>query len=56
MLSGKPKAHVILYNMFTDERESETAGKYLESLKNELEQKGVANNIECIKEYGDRPD
>lgn len=53
MLSGKPDAHVILYNMFTDEKESETTGKYLESLKGELLQKGVADNIECIKEYGD---
>jgi nucleotide-binding universal stress UspA family protein len=53
MLSGKPDAHVILYNMFTDQDESETAGKYLESLKAELLQKGVADNIECIKEYGE---
>ena len=53
MLSGNPDVHVILYNMFTNEKESETAGQYLESLKGELLQKGVANNIECVKEYGD---
>jgi nucleotide-binding universal stress UspA family protein len=53
MLSGKPDTHVILYNMFTDEKESETTGKYLESLKGELLQKGVANNIECVKEFGE---
>jgi nucleotide-binding universal stress UspA family protein len=53
MLSGKPDAHVILYNMFKDENESETTGKYLESLKGEFLQKGVADNIECIKEYGE---
>ena len=53
MLSGKPDTHVILYNMFSDQKESETAGKYLESLKAELLQKGVANNIECVIEYGE---
>jgi nucleotide-binding universal stress UspA family protein len=53
MLSGKPDTHVILYNMFTDENESDTAGQYLESLKTEMLQKGVANNIECVKEYGE---
>jgi nucleotide-binding universal stress UspA family protein len=52
MLSGKPDAHVILYNMFTDEKESEIAAKYLESLKAEFLQKGVADNIECVVEYG----
>ncbi len=53
MLSGNPDAHVILYNMFSDQEESETAGKYLESLKSEFLQKGVTDNIECIKEYGE---
>lgn len=53
MLSLKPDIHVILYNMFSDEKEAENAGNYLETLKTELLQKGVANNIECIKEYGD---
>lgn len=53
MLSGKPKTRVILYNMFTDEDQADTAGAYLENLKSELLQKGVINNIECIKEYGD---
>jgi len=53
MLSGKPDTRVILYNMFEDEDESDNAGLYLESLKKELLQKGVTNNIECVKEYGD---
>ena len=53
MLSGKPDTHVILYNMFEDEKESDTAGQYLESLRAELLQKGVENNIECVKEYGE---
>lgn len=53
MLSGKPDTRVILYNMFEDEDESDNAGRYLESLKHELLQKGVTNNIECVKEYGD---
>jgi nucleotide-binding universal stress UspA family protein len=52
MLSGRSDMHVILYNMFSDEAESETAGSYLESLKAELLQNGVPDNIECIKEYG----
>src|SRR5262245_45698269 len=53
MLSGKPDTRVILYHMFTDKKESDNAGTYLESLKSELLQKGVANNIECIKEHGE---
>jgi len=53
MLSGKKDTHVILYNMFRDEEESETSGQYLESLKAELLQKGVTDNIEIIKELGD---
>ena len=53
MLSGKPDTRVILYNMFEDEDESDNAGLYLESLKKELLQKGVTNNIECVKEYGE---
>ncbi len=53
MLSGKTDTHVILYNMFADKHESENAGRYLESLKVELLEKGVGNNIECIKEYGE---
>jgi len=52
MLSGDADTHVILYNMFSDETESETAAQYLESLKAELIEKGVTNNIECVKEYG----
>jgi nucleotide-binding universal stress UspA family protein len=53
MLSGKPDAHVILYHMFSDQKESETSAQYLESLKAELLQKGVSHNIECIREYGE---
>ncbi len=51
MLSGKENSHVILYNMFKDEEEGETAGQYLESLKAEMDQKGV-KNIEIVKERG----
>ena len=51
MLSGKPDSHVILYNMFRHEDEGPTAGSYLDSLKAELEQKGVSN-IELVKEFG----
>ena len=51
MLSGKPDSHVILYNMFRHEDDGPTAGSYLESLKAELEQKGVSN-IELVKEFG----
>lgn len=53
MLSGKPNTRVILYNMFSEEEEAETTGQYLENLKTELLQKGVTNNIECIRELGD---
>ena len=51
MLGGRADSRVILYNMFKNEEEAETAGQYLESLKAELEQKGVAN-IENVKEFG----
>ncbi|MBC7947991.1 MAG: universal stress protein [Chitinophagaceae bacterium] len=52
MMNGKTDTRVILYNMFTDEKESGTAGNYLESLKAELQQKGTSEEVECIKEYG----
>jgi len=51
MLGGKPDSHVILYNMFKHEDDGVTAGSYLESLKAELEQKGVTN-VELVKELG----
>jgi nucleotide-binding universal stress UspA family protein len=51
MLSGKANSRVILYNMFKDEEEAETATQYLESLRAELEEKGIAN-IETVKELG----
>ena len=51
MLTGKPDSHVILYNMFKHEDDALMAGSYLDSLKAELEQKGVAN-IELVKELG----
>ena len=52
LLGHRSDLHVILYNMFEEEEESATAGRYLESLKAEMEQKGVSG-IECIKELGD---
>lgn len=52
MLSGRTDTHIILYNMFTDEKDGATAGNYLESLKSELQEKGVVDDIECIKEFG----
>ena len=42
MFTGKPETTVILYNMFEKDKESATAGQYLESMKAELLQKGVA--------------
>jgi nucleotide-binding universal stress UspA family protein len=39
--------------MFADKDESDTASQYLDSLKAELLAKGVHENIECIKEYGE---
>ncbi|RYY53850.1 MAG: universal stress protein [Chitinophagaceae bacterium] len=51
MLAGRQDTNVILYNMFEEEDESATATQYLESLKAELEQKGLAR-IELIKERG----
>lgn len=53
MLSGKPDVHVILYNMFAAEEEAESSGVYLENLRKEMLQKGVADNIECVKELGE---
>ncbi len=51
MLSSKENTRVILYTMFTAEEESATSEQYLQSLKAELEQKGVSN-IETVKELG----
>ena len=52
MLRGKEDARIILYHMFKEADEAVTAGQYLESLKAEMEQKGVLN-IELEKELGD---
>lgn len=52
MLNNKAGTHVILYNMFKNAEEAQTALQYLESLKAEMEQKGVSD-IECITEQGD---
>lgn len=52
MLAGKDDARVILYHMFKDADDSATASQYLESLRAELEQKGV-KNLEVEKELGD---
>lgn len=51
MFSGYKDVYVVLYTMFEEEDETETAGNYLETLKKELLAKGNAN-IECVKEYG----
>lgn len=52
MLSGKPDAHIVLYTMFENDDEYETATNYLNSLKKELEWKGD-KDIEIVVEQGD---
>lgn len=52
MLSGKADARVILYHMFKEPDEAANSAQYLESLKAEMEQKGV-QNIEMEKELGE---
>jgi nucleotide-binding universal stress UspA family protein len=51
MLSGKTNNRLILYTMFKSEDEAATSEQYLQSLKAEMEQNGVAN-IETVKELG----
>jgi nucleotide-binding universal stress UspA family protein len=51
MLSGKPDANIILYNLYHHDDEFETAGHYLDSLKTELLAKGD-KEIECVREKG----
>jgi nucleotide-binding universal stress UspA family protein len=51
MLSGKPDARVILYNLYHHDDEFEMAGSYLDSLKIELLRKGD-KEIECVREKG----
>lgn len=51
MLSGKENTRVILYTMFKAEDEAAISEQYLQSLKAELEQKGVLS-IETVKELG----
>src|SRR6185436_4289615 len=51
MLSGKPDASIILFNLYQHDDEFETAGHYLDSLKNELLGKGD-KEIDCIREKG----
>lgn len=52
MLSGKQDAHIILYNLYEDEDDYDTSRAYLESLKNELLEKGD-KEIEIMLEEGD---
>jgi len=52
MLTGKADARIVLYHMFKEAEEAATASQYLESLKAEMEQKGVMN-IELEKELGE---
>ena len=52
MLSEKPDASIILFNLYHRDNEYETAGTYLDSLKNELLRKGD-KEIECVRERGD---
>jgi len=51
MLSEKPDASIILYNLYHHDDEYVTAGHYLDSLKTELLAKGD-REIECIREKG----
>jgi nucleotide-binding universal stress UspA family protein len=51
MLSEKPDASIILYNLYHHDKDYEMAGTYLDSLKNELLAKGD-KEIECVREKG----
>jgi nucleotide-binding universal stress UspA family protein len=52
MLNGSADTQVILYHLFEKEDDRPTTSQYLDSLKTEMEQKGI-NHIECILETGD---
>ncbi len=52
MLADKTDTHVILYNMFEEENQSENSVQYLVSLKAELDGKGLTN-VEIVTERGD---
>ncbi|RTL59918.1 MAG: universal stress protein [Sphingobacteriales bacterium] len=52
MLKNRSTTNIILYSLFEKEEEAETTESYLESLKNELLEKGVVN-VETEKEMGD---
>ena len=52
MLKGRTETNVILYSLFEKEEEGENTASYLDSLKNELEEKGVLN-VDIVKEMGD---
>lgn len=52
LLAGKKDIRMVLYHMSEEEDESETAATYLNTLKAEMEQKGIGQ-IECINEVGD---
>lgn len=51
MFSGHEDINLILYSMFEEEKEAETTGNYLVSLKKELFLKGN-NTIDCVQELG----
>jgi nucleotide-binding universal stress UspA family protein len=52
MFTGKAGTSVILYHMFERDKEAVTAAQYLESLKAEMQDKGVTS-VDWIKEEGD---
>jgi nucleotide-binding universal stress UspA family protein len=52
MLKNRSTTNIIIYSLFEKEEDADTTESYLESLKNELIAKGVAN-VETIKEMGD---
>ena len=52
MLSEKPDANIILFNLYHRDSEYEMAGTYLDSLRNELLRKGD-KQIESVREKGD---
>ena len=52
MFSGKTDTHIILYHMFENEEDRDTAEQYLLSLKKEMDSKNVTN-IVVILESGD---
>lgn len=52
MFNGRQDIRVILYHMYEEDEDAETVANYLQTLRNEMTEKGIGH-IECVTESGE---